>query len=327
MSHLPCLLSGMRPIESVRSLARDQLGLVTHDQLERLDVDAARRWRYVQQGVLERVGNSVYRLGGAPITDHQRALAAVFDAGGEAAASHSTAGAVWVLPGYRLAPHHVTRLQRANRAPASLAIIHEPKRLLPTHLALVGPIPVTTPSRTLFDLAGMLHPGKLERSVDDALAKRLTNVPALHAMLDELAERGRPGIRAMREVLRERPVGYRPPESHLEARTQHILREAGLPAFERQVDVGDEAGWIGRVDFLYSPRQLILMVDGDRWHSALLDRLADDAQTARLVRAGFGVIRVSEAQVWLRPRQVVDSVKHALYGPSARIGHVSSRSA
>jgi very-short-patch-repair endonuclease len=314
-------------MESVRSLARDQLGLVTQDQLDRLDVDAARRWRCVQQGVLERVGNSVYRAAGAPITDRQRALAAVLDAGVDAAASHTTGGALWAQPGYQLAPHHASRLLRGNRASTSLAIIHEPKRLLPTHLAQVGPIPVTTPSRTLFDLAGMIHPGKLARSVDDALVKRLTNVRALHEMLDELAERGRPGIRAMREVLRDRPMGYRPPESHLEARTQHILRKAGLPEFERQVDVGDEAGWIGRVDFLYRPRHLILMVDGHRWHSALLDRLADDAQSARLVRAGFEVIRVSESQVWLSPDQVVARVKGALYGPPDRIDHVSSRSA
>jgi very-short-patch-repair endonuclease len=172
----------------------------------------------------------------------------------------------------------------------------------------MGPLRVTTPSRVLFDLAGIVHPARLARSVDDALAKRLTNVRALHALLDVLAQRGRAGIRAMRVVLAERPPGWRAPESHLEARTQQILRDGGLPPFERQVDVGDDDGWIGRVDFLERRNSVVLQVDGDRWHSSLLDRVADAEQTARLHRAGFVVARVTEAQVWLRPASVIATV-------------------
>jgi very-short-patch-repair endonuclease len=125
-------------------------------------------------------------------------------------------------------------------------------------------------------------------------------------MLRVLARRGRTGIVAMRTVLGERPIGYRAPESHLEARVQQILRSGGLPEFERQVDVGDDEGWIGRVDFLHRPSGFILQADGDRWHTQLLDRLADAAQVERLERAGYCVRRVTETQVWMRPRQVLE---------------------
>jgi hypothetical protein len=116
--------------------------------------------------------------------------------------------------------------------------VHEPKLLLPTHIASMGPLRLTTPSRTLFDLAPVLHIGRLRRTTDDVLAKRLSNVRALHEMLKVLARRGRSGIANMRIVLEERPIGYRPPESHLESRVQQILRGAGLHGFERRSGCG-----------------------------------------------------------------------------------------
>jgi very-short-patch-repair endonuclease len=148
------------------------------------------------------------------------------------------------------------------------------------------------------------------RTVDDAIVKRLTNPRALHEMLAVLARRGRTGIANMRIVLADRPPGYRPPESHLEARTQEILRNAGLGQFERQSDVGDELGWIARVDFLDPATRLILQVDGDRWHASLSDRLHDADQDARLRRAGYRVLRITETQVFMHPDEVA-AVVHA----------------
>ena len=105
-------------------------------------------------------------------------------------------------------------------------------------------------------------------------------------------------------------MGYRPPESHLEARVQKIVVDGGLPAPERQVDVGDDDGWIARVDFLFRALRLILFVDGDFWHSTISDRAADADQQARLERAGFQVERISEATVFLEPHMIVRRVAH-----------------
>jgi very-short-patch-repair endonuclease len=128
-------------------------------------------------------------------------------------------------------------------------------------------------------------------------------------MLALLARRGRSGIGNMREVLADRPPGYRPPESHLEARAQDILRKAGFWTFARQVDIGDDDGWIARVDFLDRAIRLVLQVDSDRWHAGLSDRLHDACQDHRATRAGYTVVRVTETQVWMRPHEVVDAVR------------------
>jgi very-short-patch-repair endonuclease len=302
-------MAGMTIDQRLRTIARGQLGLLTRDQLVASGLDRDQISARVANGSLERVSPEVFRIGGAPLNRRQFALAAVLDLGEAAAASHTTAAALWRQPGYDLREVHVMRFARGNRRASNLATPHDPKLLLPSHVTSMGALKVTTPSRTLFDLAAIVHPLKLARTVDDVLASRLTNVRALHEMLRILACRGRTGITAMRSVLEQRPIGYVAPESHLESRVRDILERSGLHGFDRQVDVGDDDGWIGRVDFLHRPSGFILMADGDRWHRQLVDRITDAEQHRRLAAAGYRLDRVTETQVWMRPQEVAATAR------------------
>jgi very-short-patch-repair endonuclease len=305
-------MAGMTIDNELRTIARRQLGLLTRKQLTGHGLDRDQLAYRVRTGALERLSPQVFRIGGAPYSRRQLALAAVYDVGERAAASHTTAGALWRASGYDLRSLHVTRMREGNRRSSNLATVHDPKLLLPSHVMNMGPLTVTTPSRTLFDLAAITHPLKLARTVDDVLAERLTNVRALHEMLRILGCRGRTGITAMRRILEDRPIGYRAPESHLEARVRDILEHAGLRDFDRQVDVGDDDGWIGRVDFLHRPTGFILMADGDRWHRQLVDRVTDAEQHRRLAAAGYLLDRVTETQVWMRPHEVASLARRYL---------------
>jgi very-short-patch-repair endonuclease len=133
----------------------------------------------------------------------------------------------------------------------------------------------------------------------------------LHEALAELGGRGRGGTSAMRQILAARPVGTRVPASGLEARFESILRNAGLPAFDRQVDVGGHE-WIGRVDFCDRRLGLLVEVDSDLHHSSTLDVGADRVRDEALVAAGWRrVLRVRQTDVWNRPWLVVDDVRAA----------------
>jgi very-short-patch-repair endonuclease len=112
----------------------------------------------------------------------------------------------------------------------------------------------------------------------------------------------------MRELLSERGDDYRPPESNLEARVQQLLLDAGFGRFRRQVDSGDDETWLGRMDFRDPEYPLVLQVDSDRFHQALLDKSADLAQTAALEKAGFVVVRVEEYEVWHAAHRVIERV-------------------
>lgn len=153
---------------------------------------------------------------------------------------------------------------------------------------------MTSVARTLFDLAGRLHPGRTERALDNALSHRLVELEAIRRMTIELARHGRTGSRLMRELLVARGASYIPMGSGLEARFYVELTAAGLPLPEHQVDLGGEA-WIGRVDFYYPDVRLVVEVDSDRHHTSLLDRAADARRDVALGTVGCRVLRIPEA--------------------------------
>ena len=233
-------------------------------------------------------------------------MAAVLDAGPGSAASHRTAAALWGLPGFVLDRAEVLRPHRADHYRPTLGELHRTRLLPPHHVTTVEGIPVTTMPRTLFDLAGVLHPGKTERTIDNAVAMSPTLLPALHRMLPELAERGRTGITLMRELLADRPAGYVAPASGLEARFIHLLEQAGVPT-RRQVDLGGD-GWIGRVDLLVPGTNLVVEVDSARFHTSRLDRERDARRDAAFRAAGYEPLRVTEEEVWYSPSVAVRRV-------------------
>lgn len=237
-------------------------------------------------------------------------MTAVLDAGDEAVASHTTAAAMWRLPGFALLPPHVSRLRGTDGHGGHLAVVHEPRSLPPHHRTVVDGIPVTTPARTIFDLAGLLPSPRTERALDNAIAASPALLRALHRLLPELAERGRTGIALMRELLDARPMGYVAPASSLESRVIRLLDQAGI-CTQRQVDLGGN-DWIGRVDLVVAGTNLVIEVDSARFHSSLLDRARDARRDAELGALGYEILRVHEEDVWARPSTVVTMVRAAL---------------
>ena len=89
---------------------------------------------------------------------------------------------------------------------------------------------------------------------------------------------------------------------------EQILRDHDLPAMRRQVELGGRE-WLGRVDFVAVELPLIVFVDGERWHSSVLDRAADTRQQTELEEAGFIVVRIPEYDVWHDVPSFVRSVR------------------
>jgi very-short-patch-repair endonuclease len=62
------------------------------------------------------------------------------------------------------------------------------------------------------------------------------------------------------------------------------------------------------VDFLHVDLPLVVEVQSERYHTALLDRAHDAERRARLARGGFQVVEVWDAAIWHDRRAVVRSV-------------------
>lgn len=298
-------------LERIGASAERQHGVVGRSQLRHLGVHRAVVGRWVAAGVWEQVTPRVLRLAGAPRTFPQRCVTAVLDAGSGALISHVTAASLWALPGFPQGRIHLSREQRHTHRSSRLAAVHHPRLLLQHHGTVLDGVPVTTVARTLFDLAGCVHPQRAERALDNALTRGYVTLDTLRRVTIELLERGRVGSSLMRSLLAERGGGYIPPASGLEAQFLALVNAAGLELPEGQVDVGGET-WIARVDFLYRHLRLVIEIDSDLHHSSKLDRESDARRDAALEAAGFWVMRFTEHQLRENPDEVVASVRTAL---------------
>lgn len=296
----------------IKRLAEHQHGVVSNDQARALGVASHALLLLGGGSQWERVNPRVLRVVGARRSTRQLLMAAVLDAGVGAVASHETAAALWRLPGSTFARIHVTRGGRRSSRDLPLAILHRPTALLPHHITTVDGIPCTSVARTIFDLAGSgTRQARVEHLVNQVTKRSPGTLAALHQVLAELSQRGRPGITTMRAVLEGRPVGVRLPESALEARFERLLHEAGQRPLERQIDLGGHE-WLGRVDFLDRELRLVVEVDSELHHTSPEDLARDAARDAGLLAAGFrGITRVGEESIWHRPWEAVHQVAAA----------------
>jgi very-short-patch-repair endonuclease len=125
-------------------------------------------------------------------------------------------------------------------------------------------IPVTSVRRTLLDLGSVVPLDRLEKAVERALFRGLTNPAALWAYLDHVGRQGRRGVQALRTVLEARGR-VAPAESDLETEMLQLMRRAGLPDPARQHEVV-VAGRRFRVDLAYPELMIAIEVDGDEPH-------------------------------------------------------------
>src|SRR5215218_7714512 len=179
----------------IAALARRQHGVLSTAQLQAVGV-AQRAVSYrVAAGRLHRLHHGVHAVGHPVLTAHGRWMAAVLAGGRGAVLSHAAAGALWELHSSAATVIAVT-VRRSGRARRPGLRLHRP-RTLPSHEVTVHVgIPVTTPARTILDLAATLQTRPLERLLDQAENARLTDVACLVALA-----RARPGHRGASRLL------------------------------------------------------------------------------------------------------------------------------
>jgi len=280
--------------ELLRTIAEHQHGLVRRDQARSIGLSVGQIHRLPSRG-WDQANAQTLRLRGAPRTREQLALAEVWQHAEHAGLARQSAAWLWGLPGFELEPFHV--LRRRNSTGRGGDRRHESRLVLDRHIVVHRGVPVTTPSRTIFDLAGCCHPRRVERALDSMWAAGLLGAHDLGTIVDELARRGRRGSTLMRELASDRGVDFRPVESGLERRFVEILEAGQAEPFDRQVELGDDNGPIGRVDFLDRPRSLVVEIDSLRFHSSPSDRGQDARRDARLQAAGFAVLRIEEPEL------------------------------
>jgi hypothetical protein len=190
--------------------------------------------------------------------------------------------------------------------------VHQLTDLAPDHIVDLDGLPVTSPERTIIDLAAVVREGHLARILDNGLAAALVDLDTLESLFASLGRRGKPGTALLRKLLEARGSEYVPPDGELERRLSLVLQRADLPEPVRQF----RPSWLrpvnGRVDLAYPEHKLVIEGDSRRWHLLMeafeTDRLRDNA--AQL--AGWRILRFTWAEITNSPERVASTVRRAL---------------
>ncbi len=161
-------------------------------------------------------------------------------------------------------------------------------------------LPVTGVEATLLALARDIDPVALEIACEDARRRQLTTIPALYAYLDRFAASGRPGIGALRRLLRELDPKH-PSRSKLEVMTRRLLVAHGITTFTREFPLA----WGTRTyffDFAFERQRTILETNGRRWHDDPADYEDDHEKWSVPGRHGYRLVLATWDKVTRRPR-------------------------
>jgi hypothetical protein len=156
-------------------------------------------------------------------------------------------------------------------------------------------LPVTSPVRTLIDLATELGPIAIERAVNDADKRDLIDPESLRLALDDHA--GKPGVRPLRGVLDR--LTFRLSDSDLEIYFRPIAAAAGLPSPLSKQRVNRF-----EVDFFWPDLGLIVETDGLRYHRTPSAQKRDALRDRAHVLAGMTPLRFTHYEIRHEPRRV-----------------------
>ena len=224
-------------------------------------------------------------------------MAAVLACGEGAVLSHLSAAALWRLLQVDPVVVDVSVLYRSGRSRPGLRI-HRPRRLAPEDTGRVRGIPVTAVARTLIDIAEVASSRTLERTLDEAEYLGLLDRRELEAALERHAARA--GAARVRGCLRRHEPGTTRTRSRLEEAFLTLVRRAGLPQPEVNVELGPY-----EVDFLWRKQRLVVETDGGASHNRATTRERDSRRNASLEASGFHTMRFTWSQVTQRQDEVL----------------------
>lgn len=208
-------------------------------------------------------------------------MAAALSCGPEAALSHRAAAAVWDLGPWPTGIVDVSSTR--NRGPRKGIRFH---RVQAVEVVIRDGFPVTTPMRTLTDLAATEPVPRVERAYEQADRLGLLDVDVLEAEC-----RGRRGSRLLQRLIGEQREAP-PSRSELERLLLDLCRSHGLPLPSLNVVLhGIE------VDAYWPEAGLVVELDGYEWHRTRAAFERDRERDARLAAAGLRVLRFSWRQL------------------------------
>ena len=169
----------------------------------------------------------------------------------------------------------------------------------------VDGIRVTSPERTLLDLAGVLSITQLRRAYEQAERLRILDHGRLAAIVTRA--KGRAGVAALRRVASIDPEPGTRLKSELERAFRDLVESSGLPPYlPNTVVAGHE------VDAYWPQARLVVELQSRTWHTDPEAFEADHAKRAELMAAGYTVLALTYEQVTQKGPETVRTLGRLL---------------
>jgi hypothetical protein len=229
---------GSEAEDVILRIAAQQHGAVDRQQLLEAGISADTLDRRIRKLRLRPIFRGVY-LVGPVVASCAREMAALLACGQHAVVSHVSAARLWqiMLPGTGRAAVDVTVPHNDHVRRAGIRA-HRSRTMSPGDVTNLAGIRLTTPARTLLDLAcltgsGQLTTRQLERALAEALARKLIGNIDLVSLLKQNPRRR--GARRLRAILEAGDPALT--RSEAEERFLALVRRARLPEPEANVMV------------------------------------------------------------------------------------------
>lgn len=288
-------------------IAAEQNAVITTRQLTSCGLDSKMIARREGRSQLHRVHRGVYAVGTGVLTLRGELTAGVLACGDDAVLAHHAAGAWWEMLAWDGRDVEVIVPRAAGRGL---------RRIRPRWSSSLDGrdvwqrdnIRVTSPARTILDLAADMAPRALRRMVRQALAEGRVSIRQLNDVLTRAPRH--PGAAKLRAVVAD---GHVPTRSDLEDLGLDLLDAAGIerPEINPRLELDGRAI---RPDMLWRRQRLVVELDGSRWHHDPLTRQDDAERQAILEAHGYRVLRVTWRQIVNQPRQTLRRIRAALDG-------------
>lgn len=293
-----------------RDLVARQLGAVAHYQLLDLGYSQNDVNYRVRTGQLRRARPKVFVLAGSTPSWERDVTVAYLWAGPSGVVSHRCAASLLKLEGVPPGTLEIT-MPRGRRRSAEDVVVHRRDDLVGYDIMRRGHLRITSPTRTLIDIAAVVPKTVLEEALEDGLRRQLTTLERLSRRLGQLGGR-RVGSSALMDLLMQRDPALSPTESGLETRVDRALRTGRLPPFVRQYEISDGMGFNARVDFAYPEAKLAIEAQSYKHHSGRMAWLRDMDRDRRLRRLGWIVLYIAEEDLRTRKAEVLQEIRDIL---------------
>lgn len=295
---------------SIAATAGRQDNVISHEQLAALGISRGVVARHVERGRWQRLHRNVYLIGPAPPTLRASARAAQLSCGEDSVISHRTAAALYGL----MPPAGDVHITVPGRNPGNRDGVrtHRVTTLSFIDVVIRDDLRLTSPARTICDVAGTESLSDTERALNEALVQRLVTTRAIEAVIERTPTLK--GSSVIRQLLQaDDDSGYT--RSEAERRMRRLVAAAGLdqPLTNTRL-LGHE------VDFLWPDQRLVVEVDGYQFHGHRRGFERDRRRDQQLVAAGYRVVRVTWIQLRDEPIAVITSIAQALALSTRLIG-------